>query len=254
MSTGARAVILPNMSLLFRELLALQSELAILINNPLTPSQVIRDLQLAINNKTAEINNAFAQYVSEVDYLRPLANSVSGLEHRITDLENQLNGLPAMLDKENPLPNSIFNTANVKNDLMFWLVMAVMAKKNPQSAERIILKMYDVSGQALGKLCSAAVGNKVAAWGGGQLLSLFMERCGFITQEQAMNYQLGATIIAGASTIKDLTSIFRDLPIISWFVGPKEGTESPFPSTVSLAENVIPALMKLGSVAAVPVP
>jgi hypothetical protein len=175
--------------------------------------------------------------------------AIEGLEKQINDLNIEITRLKedkpkSRIDPKNPLPNSIFNMQNVGNDALFWLAMVVIAKKDPRGAERIITKMYDVTATSLRAYCSAGVGNRVAAWGAGQLLSLFMERHGMVTQEQALNFQFGQTIIAGAQTIKDLSSIFRDLPLISYLVAP-EGIEAPsFPQSVSLVDSILPSIAK----------
>lgn len=152
---------------------------------------------------------------------------------------------PSIIDKNNPLPNSIFNVNNVGNDALFWLTMIVMAKKDPKSVEKIVLKMYDVTGESLRAYCHAGMANPVSAWGAGQLLSLFMERHGFITQEQALNFQIGQTVIAGADITLDVTGVLRDLPIISWLIAPKSGVKPEnFPDSVSIVDSVLPALAK----------
>ena len=141
-------------------------------------------------------------------------------------------------------PNSKFNINSISNDTLFWIVLAIIGKKDPKAVERIILKMYDVTGDALRAYCHAGMANPVSAWGAGQLLSLFMERHGFITQSQALNFQIGQTIIAGVDLTVNAADIFAKLPIVSWFVGPGQVKPSEFPDSVSIVDNVLPTLAK----------
>jgi hypothetical protein len=212
---------------------------------------VTRQADAVVATANNQINTLAAQLKAAQDLLAILriqaeeTMKIPGLENAIRTLQAEIDRLNGelskepkpLLDKKNPLPNSIFNMQNVGNDALFWLVMAVVAKKDPKSAERIIIKMYDTAGTSLRAYCHAGMANKVSAWGAGQLLSLFMERHGFITQEQALNFQLGQTIIAGAGVIQEGAKIFRDLPVISYFVAPANHELPEFPSSVSLSDN-----------------
>ncbi len=223
---------------------------------------VTRQAENTVNSANAQLTslqNQLDGYIKLVkDLTAAAANSIdraaynaaiNGLNQQIADLNAEIARLIAqepapLINKKNPLPNSIFNIQNVGNDALFWLAVVVMAKKDPKSAERIILKMYDTAAISLRAYCHAGMANKVSAWGAGQLLSLFMERHGFITQEQALNFQLGQTIIAGAGVIQEGAKIFRDLPIISYFVAPKGIEASEFPQSVSVVDSIIPKLAK----------
>ena len=125
--------------------------------------------------------------------------------------------------------HSMFDLENVPQDMLFWLTMLMLGKKDPRSVERILVTMYQSAGKAMEAYCRAGVANRITAWGSGRLLSLYMERLGLITQPQAFAFSDGLSVMAGASIAESLTGI-----VLPWSFSSED---TQFPDQVTLAET-----------------
>lgn len=126
--------------------------------------------------------------------------------------------------------HSVFSMGNINENALMWLLMLKLSK-TPQGmriVEKFLTKLVDAMADGLDAYCRAGSANRISAWGSGRLLSLFMERFGFITQSQAGGFDIGLTLLTGAEIVEEFTTI------IPWkAISP----DVDFPSTVVLGSK-----------------
>jgi len=126
--------------------------------------------------------------------------------------------------------HSVFDIANVSQDALFWLLLIKLGQKDPKAVERILISLFNSIGSGLNAFCRAGSSNRISAWGSAKLMSLVMERWGWITQEQAAGYAMGLNIITGAEVAEEFTAMlpWRSLK-----------PDIDFPTTVVLGDTRI---------------
>ena len=125
--------------------------------------------------------------------------------------------------------HSMFDLENVSQDVLFWLTMLMLGKKDPKAVEHILVTMFSGVSKALEAYCKAGVANRITAWGSGRLLSLYMERLGMITQPQAFSFSDGLTLLSGASIAESVVGM-----VLPWKF---TSQDTQYPDTVNLSET-----------------
>lgn len=130
--------------------------------------------------------------------------------------------------------NSLFNISNLNENMLMWLFM-IKLSKTPEGMKilgDISKGLIDAFGKGLNSYCKAGVGNPIAAWGSGRLLSQLMERFGIITLAQAIDFSVGINIITGANVVEGYLDTVQGLfP----FSSPEP---SEYPSEVHLGSEI----------------
>lgn len=130
--------------------------------------------------------------------------------------------------------NSLFNISNLNENMLMWLFM-IKLSKTPEGMKILgdmAKGLIDAFGKSLNAYCKAGVGNPIAAWGSGRLLSQMMERFGIITLAQAIDFSIGINIITGANVAEGYLDTIQGLfP----FTSPEP---SEYPSEVHLGNDI----------------
>jgi len=130
------------------------------------------------------------------------------------------------------MSSNIFDLSTVPDNIMFWLVLLQLGKRNPASVERLLKTLFQACGDALEAYCRAGAGNRITAWGSGVLTSIFMERFGLLTHAQTTGFHLGLNIIAGAEITEEIAA--EIMSIFPWNFANKD---LDFPTTLVLGDK-----------------
>lgn len=129
-------------------------------------------------------------------------------------------------------PNSLFDLKNMMgNDIGFWLLMIILAKKGHVSeVKEIILSLFEGIFDGVTAYSKSSGANRITAWGAGRMNSLLLERFGLLTQAQAIDFSSGINVIAGFQIADDL------LDLVPWkgLIGDRQ---DGFPDQLTIADT-----------------